>query len=110
MVELIFLVEKLAPFLAVGHAGFAQHGYVTPGAKTPALAMIDDHRFDFVIVAPCNQRVDHSETHVEVERMDNFRPVQADMANPPVFSDDEIFCHNIPYCRSSSRETIIRMT
>ena len=96
MIELIFLIEKLAPLFAIGHAGFAQHGDISAGAKAAALAMVDDHRLDFVIVAPGEQCVNHPETHIEIERMDDLGPVQADMANPPGFSDDEIFCHKFP--------------
>ena len=96
MVELIFLVEKFAPLLAVGHAGFAQHSDIAAGAKSPAFAMVDDHRLDLVVVAPGEQCIDHPETHVEIERMDNLGTVQADMANASGFSDDKIFCHNVP--------------
>ena len=90
------MIEKLAALLAVGHPGLAQHRNVAASAKAPTLAMVDDHRFDVVVVAPFQKGVDHPETHVEVERMDHFRPVQADMTDPSGFSDDKIFCHVFP--------------
>ena len=73
MVEAIFGVEERPRFDPVLRSAFRQHADVAPGAEAAALAMVDDHRFDRVVIAPFDgKRIDHRFTHGEVQRMDRL--------------------------------------
>src|SRR3546814_19610096 len=93
MVEAIFGVEEWARFRAVFRAAFRKHADVAASAEAAALAMVDDHRLDGVVIAPREQRIDHRFAHREVERVDRLGAIERNAADANVGRGDDVFGH-----------------
>ena len=107
VVELVFVVEEPAPRHAiVVQRRIAEERDVATSAEAAPLGMIDDDRFDGIIVRPLAQRRAHGVAHVERKRVKRLRAVERDMPDRPVAMDE----HVVRHWRSMSRPTIIRMT
>ena len=99
-------MEEGAGFDPILRTALGEHADVAAGAEAAALAMVNDYRFDRVVIAPFDERVDHCFAHREVERVDRLRAIERQAADAAVGRDENVFGH----WRSRSLPTIIRIT
>ena len=111
VIELILVVEEFAArHAAIVQRRVAQEGDIAAGAKAAPFRMVEDHRFDRVVVSPFGERPAHRVDHLQRQRVQRLGPVQGNMADAAVAVNVKLVGHTLQPCRNRSRPTIMRIT
>ena len=64
-----------------------------PAQKPPPLGMVEDDRFDAVVIRPFAKRRAHSVAHLQRQSVERLGPVERDMPHRPMAMDVDLVCH-----------------
>src|SRR3546814_14879391 len=93
MVHPIFRPEKRASRL---DTEFSHPPDIAARAKTPAILMLDDHRLDFGLRPPIEQRGADRLAHAKRQCIDGARAVERDPPGMALGTNKDVFGHRLP--------------
>ncbi len=93
MVEAVFLEEEALGLFRVGVPAAPQHHHVAARAEAAALGMVDQDHLHVRIRPPAQQSFAHRRAHGGGQRVNRLGAVEADSADSPLDTDQDVVSH-----------------